>query len=362
MELGDIINLLPQLLYIVFFVFIMFFGQKIQLAQISAMLERGLLMFKILRNETFEVAVKHIEEIGKGKNTRRKIKFFLDYITVIPNDIDPAKIVDKFEHVFNVREYYWEQKVKEIAPKANVVQRKNIENILEGLFGVNYYYKVARHFFLLGKKTNNAIFLMQAQMLIPMLFGEAKSYRDALDAFIIGCPIGDGIGCYVASRFMEGHKSREVAKETVMAVFPFKKRTLYVIKAKGPYGTCGNPDKVICDVIKNHVIRLAIMIDAGLKFEGEQRGQVIAGAGAAIGGFGHERFRIEEAVTKYEIPLYCWIVKESLRDAITAMRKEIMDSTDIVMHEIITFILKETKEGDNILIAGIGNTMGVGNG
>lgn len=361
MGIGDIVNLIPQLMYIFFFVLIMFFGQRIQAYQISAVLERVLLVFKKMRNEALRTAVSYIEKVGEGEDVEKKInKFFLEYVTILPNNIDPMGIVDKIEHMFDVRNYHWEQKVKDLAPKANDVQRKNIENILEGAYIINTYYKVARHYFLLAKKTKNYVFMVQAQMLLPHLFGESKIFRKAMDAFIYGCPIGDGIGAYVAARMMEGHKTEEIAKETIRAIVPFKGRTLYIVKARGPHGTCGKPEVAIRKVIDECAgVDMIIMVDAGLMVEGDRRGEILVGSGAAIGGFGNERFRIEEIATKYKIPLYCWIVKESLKDAVTAMRKEVIDSTDLVIKEIEEFILKETKKGDEILIAGIGNTMGV---
>jgi len=365
-ENGDIIAFLMQVLWIAFIFGFMFFGQRIQMTQISALLERNLLSFKAMRNKSFETAVKHIEKVGKGKNVKRKIKeFFLEYVTIIPTNLDPADIVDKIEHIFDVRDYHWEEKVRVLAPKANVVQRKNIENILQGVYIVNVYYKMARHFFLLAKKTKSYMFMVQAQMLMPILMGEAKTFQKAIDAFIYGCPIGDGIGAYVAARMMEGHKIKKIAKETITAIVPFKGRTLHIVKARGPHGTCGKPERAIHEIVADRAglgktqITMIIMVDAGLMVEGDRRGEILVGSGAAIGGFGNERFRIEETATKYKIPLYCWIVKESLKDAVTAMRKEIIDSTDLVIDQIRKFIIKETKEGEHILVVGVGNTMGV---
>ena len=42
------------------------------------------------------------------------------------------------------------------------------------------------------------------------------------------------------------------------------------------------------------------------------------------------------------------------------MRKEIFDAADPVIERIKRLILERTTEGDNIIIAGIGNTIGIG--
>jgi hypothetical protein len=82
--------------------------------------------------------------------------------------------------------------------------------------------------------------------------------------------------------------------------------------------------------------------------------------GAAIGGPGVEQFKIEEAIVKHKIPLDAIIVKQDLGDAVSPLRKEIFDATELVIKKIKRLILERTSEGDNVIIAGIGNTIGIG--
>jgi hypothetical protein len=102
------------------------------------------------------------------------------------------------------------------------------------------------------------------------------------------------------------------------------------------------------------------MIDAALKLEGERTGEVAEGIGAAIGGIGVEKYQIEEVATRLEIPVYAVIVKQSLQDAITVMRKEIADASEKVTDTIHSVIEDKTFEGQSVLVIGVGNTMGVG--
>jgi hypothetical protein len=53
-------------------------------------------------------------------------------------------------------------------------------------------------------------------------------------------------------------------------------------------------------------------------------------------------------------------VKQSILEAITVMRKEITDASDKVHGLIGNLIDEKTKEGDKVLLAGIGNSLGVG--
>ena len=102
------------------------------------------------------------------------------------------------------------------------------------------------------------------------------------------------------------------------------------------------------------------MIYAAINLEGEKTGSVAEGIGAAIGGIGVEKYQIEEVATRFDIPVYAVIVKQSVQDAITIMRKEIADSFDKVTETVHSVIEDRTSEGQSVLIIGVGNTLGVG--
>ena len=124
----------------------------------------------------------------------------------------------------------------------------------------------------------------------------------------------------------------------------------------------GKPGEGISQIIKEKKGKIAtvIMIDAALKLEGEKPGEVAEGIGAAIGGPGVEQFKIEEAIVKHKIPLNAIIVKQDLGDAVSPMRKEIFEAAEPVIERIKRLILERTKKGDIVIIAGIGNTIGIG--
>ena len=81
--------------------------------------------------------------------------------------------------------------------------------------------------------------------------------------------------------------------------------------------------------------------------------------GAAIGGIGVDKFKIEEAATNNNIPVYAIVIKQTLVEAISIMTKDIAESVDSV-HDIINRIIDErTKPNDKVIIVGVGNTIGV---
>ena len=83
------------------------------------------------------------------------------------------------------------------------------------------------------------------------------------------------------------------------------------------------------------------------------------GVGAAIGGIGTERFKIEEVAHKHKIPLFAVIVKQSLKEAIAPMKKEIYGGVEKAIERVKRIINENTKEGDTVFVAGIGNTIGI---
>jgi hypothetical protein len=101
------------------------------------------------------------------------------------------------------------------------------------------------------------------------------------------------------------------------------------------------------------------MVDAALKMEGEESASIACGFGAAIGGIGTERFQIEEIATQKNIPIFSIVVKQSVKEAITLMTKQIADTSDDVSSQINEMIQENTKQGQSVVIIGVGNTSGV---
>jgi hypothetical protein len=358
---GDnIISVIIQFAISAIFVLFLFYGQRFQTKIMLREVEGHLHRLNIIREDGRRVAVETVKEIGKTEvDPTERIDQFLEYIAITPQSMDPSGIVWKLEHIIDIRDVRFKDEVRIMAPEADETQLNNLENTLEAAMALNMIYKVIRHFYLLGKKTNSLYVIMQIQMVLPQIMKQAEAYAQALRAFAVGQPIGDGAGALVAAKLMHGYKTKEIAKDVVAAI---DGRTAYVLKAKGPGGNVGKPGEGIQKIIeeKKGNIATIIMIDAALKLEGEQPGEVAEGIGAAIGGPGVEQFKIEESIVKHKIPLNAIIVKQDLGDAVSPMRKEIFDAIDPVIKRIKRLLLERTKSGDNVIIAGIGNTIGIG--
>jgi len=360
---GDVVvQILSLLSYLFIFVFI-FYGQRIQMYVMIREVESSLFKLKFMRDEGRKTAIETIKEIGNpSTDPSSRVERYLDYFTITPQSMDPAGIVYKLDHILDTRDNRLKDEVKLMAPACDEVQINNLENTLEATMALNYIYKVVRHYYLQGKKTLSLYTIMQLQMILPLVMKEAEAYSSALKAFANGQPIGDGVGPLIAAKLMHGYESRKVPKDCVAATVPFEGRTALVLKAEGPGGNVGKPGDAIKTVIeeKQGKIAAVVMIDAGLKLEGEKVGEIAEGIGAAIGGPGVDAYKIEESIVNYKIPLYAVIIKEDIGDAVSMMRKEISDSVDKAIERVKTVIAERTKEGDTVIIVGVGNSIGVG--
>jgi hypothetical protein len=205
---------------------------------------------------------------------------------------------------------------------------------------------------------------MQIHMILPMIVREIEAYSAALQAFKNGMPIGDSVGPLVAAKMMHGHGYEEVAREMVAAEVPYAGRTLIVTKAKGPGGSVGKPGDAIENLINKRAegkkVNAVIMVDAAGKLEGEETGGVAEGVGAAIGGIGVEKYKIEEAVKAHNIPLYAVAIKQDISHVVAPMVEELFKATDRAVEVVKNLVEEKTKEGDVVIVAGIGNTVGIG--
>ena len=352
-----------SLISYLFFIVLIFYGQRIQMYVMIREVENSLHKLKYIKEEGRKNAIDAIKEIGKPTtDPSARVDRYLEYFTISPQNMDPAGIVYKLDHILDVRDTRLKDEVKLMAPSSDEVQVNNLENTLEAAMALNFIYKVVRHYYIQGKKTLSLYVIMQLQMILPMVMKEAEAYASALKAFAYGQPIGDGAGPLVAAKLMHGYELRKLPKDCVMATVPIEGRTAIIIKAEGPGGNVGKPGDAVEAVIEENEGKIAnvIMIDAGLKLEGETLGEVAEGIGAAIGGPGVDQYKIEEKLTKYHIPINAVIIKEDIGDAVSPMRKEINDSVDKVIERVKAVILERTKEGDKIIIVGVGNSIGVG--
>jgi len=323
----------------------------------------SLIRLKYIRDEGRKATIETIKELGKpAADPTTRVDQFLDYITIPPEAMDPSGVVWKLEHILDVQDTRFKDEVKLMAPQADPTQINNLENSLEAAMSLNLIYKVIRHYYMLGKKTYSLYVIMQVQMALPLIMREAEALSAALKAFTTGQPIGDGAGQLVTGKMIYGHEQRKVEKDYVVSTIQIEGRTVHVLKAEGPGGNVGKPGEAIKQIIEENDGKIAsiITIDAAQKLEGESPGEVAEGIGVAIGGPGVDQFKVEEELVKYKIPINAVVIKEDIGDAVSPMRKEVTDAVDVAIESVKRVIKERTKEGDAVIVAGIGNSIGIG--
>lgn len=287
----------------------------------------------------------------------------LDFFLISPVTLDPSGVLQRLEHLLDVRKRRLRGIANRIIPDAPIHLKRNLESALEAASAIHTVYKTAEHIYKVGVNTKSYIYLMQLKMLIPYLREIVISYYDALKAFRAGIPIGDSIGPIVAQRFFGSEVTVDEKNDIVYSVSEFEDRYILALKAHGPGSEVGKPGEVIKKIIDELKgdIQAVIMIDAALRLESEKTGDIAVGVGAAIGDPGPEKFKIENACTNYKIPLYAIIIKESYIEAVTPMNREIAEAADKAVEIVKKLIREEVPKEGKVIIAGIGNTVGVGN-
>ena len=357
---SDDSNPLMMLIWILPIILFVFYGQRIQLQVTSGEIKKGIKKLDAYRTEARTELIEYVKKnMTLPEDPTKKIDRFLDYFTIMPVDMDPSGIVDKVRHTVRAREDYSRNHVKSLSPETDEIELSKIITILEIATSLHMIYKIINHMYLTAKKQNNYPLILPLQMILPFIMEEAEAITKAIPAFKLGQPIGDGIGPMVVGKMMLDTKKELAAFQTVVSEKEYDERKLFLLKAEGPGSTVGRPGDAVEIIVAKNKPDIIIMVDAALKMEGEDSAITAQGFGAAIGGIGTERFQIEDIATKNNIPIFAIVIKQSIKEAITLMSKDIANQADNVRSQVYEMIHENTKPGQSVLLIGVGNTIGV---
>ncbi len=359
-SMSDDSNPLMMLVWILPIILFVFYGQQIQLLVTSREIKKGIKKLDSFRNESKAELISYIKNtIGVKDLSEKKIDKFLDYFTIMPVDMDPNGIVEKVQHTVRAREGYTREHVKLLSPGMSDVELSKVQTLLELASSLQIIYKIINHMFLTAKKQNNYPLILPLQMILPFIMEQAEAMKEAIPAFKASQPVGDGIGPMVVGKMMLNVQKETIAFQTSLAKTDFEDRKLFLLKAEGPGSTVGRPADGLEKIISGNNVDAIIMIDAALKMEGESSASIAQGFGAAIGGIGTERFQIEAIATTKNIPIFSIVIKQSVKEAITLMAKDIADAAEDVHDQVRDMIRENTKSGQSVVVIGVGNTSGV---
>jgi hypothetical protein len=349
------------------FFFYPIFGQRLQLVNVLRDIDRKLFRLKLMRDDVRQRTISALKQAGTDltdEELEKRLDAILDYFYIPPESMDPAGVVYKLEHILEIGENRFEDQVAALVKTDDLHRVKTLTNLVEVARAMNLIYRIVRHYYLLGRKTSNYFLAIQVQMMMPMILELAEAYRQASFAFYNGQPIGDGAGVLVAAKLAREIKAvtvDESIKDTTVMLGEWEGRKVYIVRAKGPGGTVGRPGEAVKKVIEMEgKVDTVITIDAALKLEGEETGKIAEGAGVAIGGPGIDKFKIETIAKEKNVSLYAIAIFQSIAEAITPMRESISKATEQALEKVKEIIRKYVPERGVVIVAGIGNTVGIG--
>jgi hypothetical protein len=357
---DDFLSEMMMLVWIIPIIIFVFYGQRIQLIISSNDIKKDIDKLEKFKNDSRQKLIHYIKNTLNPKDDPvKKIDSFLEYFTIMPVDLDPNGIIPKINHLVHSREDFTRLQVKSLFSDISDFELTKVHNLLEITTSLQLFHKITRHLYLTAKKQKNFPLILPLQMMIPFIMEEANALKDAVESMKNGQPMGDGIGPMVVGEMMLGASKQSAAFETVWAKSEYEGRELLLVKAEGPNATVGRPGEAIENIIPQKKPDLIIMIDAALKLEGENSASIAKGFGAAIGGIGTERFKIEEVATKNNIPILAIVIKQTIKEAITLMSEDIAKQAKPVKTQIHEMIEENSKSGQTVMIIGVGNTLGI---
>ncbi|QKQ99717.1 DUF1512 domain-containing protein [Metallosphaera tengchongensis] len=335
--------------------------QKTQIMFLSRDVEQKLQMIEGFLKDSRGLTEKLLKDKGFS-DPKAFIDRVIDRFVIDPVSVEPTDIINRMKLLMRSNEDAVREMITTVSPNIDPMTRSQIEISAEVVNALNLIYKVIRHYLIMAKKLNSIMIMYQLQMVAPIYVKYAEAYAKAQKVFLQGIPIGDGLGPLVASRFlMKADQKFTVSKDTVAGTLEFEGRKLIIVKAEGPMATVGTPGEGVQNVIERENGRISriITVDAALKLEGEETGSVAEGMGVAMGDPGPEKIAIERVAVKYGIPIDAVIVKMSMEEAITEMRKEVYQAADKAIEFVKRIILERTKPGSTVVLVGVGNTAGI---
>lgn len=336
-------------------VFFLFFP-KLMLMQIVYKIKNSLVDLENYSQEAESIFLNKISQRPSSK-LKEGLKPMKSMVVSPPISLDPQGLVRKLEHVLDSSEDKMKDYIESIAPDKDEEEKANLLMGFKGVYGTYQLFVVVRHFQKLIKETNNYQLGSMLQMVLPVYKELAEAQKDATKAFINEVPIGDSVGPLLAAKFME-NEGEEIAEDIVHSEQKVKDKKLHVLKSKGPGARLGKYGNAVEEVLETEDISKIVTVDAGMRFEGEETGKVVVGSGVLMGGPGVEKYKIEEVASDHDVPLDGFVIKQTGPQASKPMHHKIYSSVKRIEAQVKK-IIKKTE--DNVLLIGVGNTVGVGN-
>ncbi len=336
--------------------------QRIQLQRFSSFVRRKLYVLEEMESDARRKAVAYLSAAGIREASKVLDGFVDNFFLIRPVEMEPTDIIKRLRHLIRTRESSVRDYVRRVLGTAERSVQYSVETVLEVVSVLRLLNKLVRHYLELGLKHNNWILVMQLAIQMPEILEIAKAYANSVDAFTSGMPIGDGAGPLVAKMLVGwGEPRREIVEGTDLYEAEVEGRKVYAIKASGPGSNVGWPGEALEKLVGElgGAVDRIITVDAALKLESEETGEVAYGTGAAIGDLGPEKIAIERVAGNYSIPLDAVVVKMSEAEALGPLTKKIHEGVVKAYEVVRRTIVEKVREGGTVIVVGVGNTVGI---
>ncbi len=373
---GSFWNLISTILWIVILILFLtpYFQNYMSIMWFSYSVGNFLTSLSRLITNNVNLVINHIDQLLKSNgspqsinrgNIEKIVQELMEFVVIEPVNAEPTGLMRTLKLLVTTYNEKLESSIKTLLPSVDRPLVQNVVDAVDGLRELNYIYKVIMHYYKLSNKYKNPYLMLQVYMLLPIIKEYVNALNGAITTFLKGQPVGDAAGPLTVYRFMRScpgaSEITHNVRDTYIGLCNLEGRRVYVIKARGPGGTVGSLDDGITYLVERVGVRprLIITVDAALKLEGEKTGSIAEGIGVAMGGIGVERFNIERTASKYDIPLYAILIKMGLPEALSAMTKDVENAVNDAVERIKRVIRESVREGEEIILIGVGNTGGV---
>ncbi|MFP4045740.1 MAG: DUF1512 family protein [Candidatus Aenigmatarchaeota archaeon] len=350
-------------LWFLMFFALIFLYPKLMIYQMVQILEKSAQKFEAMSQSSRKEMVEMIKDKSDLSEKKLKENFdrMVDMFTVEPEDTDPAGVMKKIKQMYDVHDKRYRHFIKNISDM-DEDKAKSFAAATVHSTAVHQIAKAVRHMLELVKETKNLQIGMLLKMQLPFIKKQIKMLRRSIECFAKEEPVGDSIGPLCAAHLIGDAEPEEIADDVVCAEQEIEGRNAFIIKPKGPSAVLGDVYEAFESVAEDNDIDKIIAIDAKGKMKGEERGKVVEGIGFAMGPRGNaERHWIEDIAVEGDIPIESiGINQDPMEDVVRPMKKEIYEAVPQV-EEAVRRAAKRSEEGSNIIIVGVGITVGVGN-
>src|SRR5438132_12451442 len=141
-DLSSLFNLAT---YALFFIFILY-GQRIQYYVTLNSINRSLRRLKVLEDGAEKEALDYITQDRADKDEiTERVNGVLEYVTIMPESVDPSGVVSKIEHVVRTGDDRIRGEVRSLLGSTDRVKDWVAQNKLHDEIAKNTLHKVHRH-------------------------------------------------------------------------------------------------------------------------------------------------------------------------------------------------------------------------